>query len=64
MDFTAVRPAVNLDSRLEGLCRRLGRPVMISGALAAEPAAPLVLLGEHATRLPASLLLNFLLQLA
>jgi adenylate cyclase len=35
LDFTAIGPAVNLVSRLEGLCRPLGRPVLISGAVAA-----------------------------
>src|SRR5204863_8948800 len=33
LDFTAIGPAVNLVSRLEGLCRPLGRSVLISGAL-------------------------------
>ncbi|WP_225770647.1 adenylate/guanylate cyclase domain-containing protein [Inquilinus sp. Marseille-Q2685] len=50
LDFTAIGPAVNLVSRLEGLCRPLGRAVLISGALAAETAAPLVSLGEHPLR--------------
>jgi len=47
LDFTAIGPAVNLVSRLEGLCRPLGRSVLISGAVAAETAAPL---GEHLLR--------------
>ncbi|WP_162914976.1 adenylate/guanylate cyclase domain-containing protein, partial [Desertibaculum subflavum] len=50
LDFTAVGPAVNLVSRLEGLCRPLGRSVLISGALAAETAMPLIPLGEHNLR--------------
>jgi class 3 adenylate cyclase len=50
LDFTAIGPAVNLVSRLEGLCRPLGRSVLISGALAAETRAPLLPLGEHALR--------------
>jgi adenylate cyclase len=50
LDFTAIGPAVNLVSRLEGLCRPLGRPVLISGALAAETTTPLVPLGEHVLR--------------
>ncbi|MDX0366218.1 adenylate/guanylate cyclase domain-containing protein [Sinorhizobium meliloti] len=50
LDFTAIGPAVNLVSRLEGLCRPLGRSVLISGALAAETRTPLVPLGEHALR--------------
>ena len=36
LDFTAIGPAVNLVSRLEGLCRPLGRTVLISGAVATE----------------------------
>jgi class 3 adenylate cyclase len=50
LDFTAIGPAVNLVSRLEGLCRPLGRSVLISGAVAAETARPLVPLGEHVLR--------------
>jgi class 3 adenylate cyclase len=50
LDFTAIGPAVNLVSRLEGLCRPLGRAVLISGALAAETTTPLVPLGEHVLR--------------
>jgi adenylate cyclase len=50
LDFTAIGPAVNLVSRLEGLCRPLGRAVLISGAFAAETAATLVPLGTHALR--------------
>src|SRR5262249_7896828 len=50
LDFTAIGPAVNLVSRLEGLCRPLGRTVLISGAVAAETTAPLVPLGEHPLR--------------
>jgi adenylate cyclase len=50
LDFTAIGPAVNLVSRLEGLCRPLGRTVLISGAVAAETTATLVPLGNHALR--------------
>src|SRR6266850_5147504 len=50
LDFTAIGPAVNLVSRLEGLCRPLGREVLVSGAFAAETATPLIPLGEHALR--------------
>ena len=50
LDFTAIGPAVNLVSRLEGLCRPLGRSVLISGAVAAETTTPLLPLGEHALR--------------
>src|SRR4051794_11755518 len=50
LDFTAIGPAVNLVSRLEGLCRPLGRSVLISGAVAAETTTPLAPLGEYALR--------------
>jgi adenylate cyclase len=50
LDFTAIGPAVNLVSRLEGLCRPLGRSVLISGAVAAETTTPLRPLGEHVLR--------------
>jgi class 3 adenylate cyclase len=50
LDFTAIGPAVNLVSRLEGLCRPLGRSVLISGAVAAETTTPLVALGKHMLR--------------
>ena len=50
LDFTAIGSAVNLVSRLEGLCRPLGRTVLISGALAAEIDTPLIALGTHALR--------------
>jgi class 3 adenylate cyclase len=50
LDFTAIGPAVNLVSRLEGLCRPLGRWVLISGAVAAETTTKLVRLGEHVLR--------------
>jgi adenylate cyclase len=50
LDFTAIGPAVNLVSRLEGLCRPLGRTVLISGAVAAETSATLIQLGTHTLR--------------
>ena len=50
LDFTAIGSAVNLVSRLEGLCRPLGKTVLISGALAAETDTPLIALGTHALR--------------
>jgi class 3 adenylate cyclase len=50
LDFTAIGSAVNLVSRLEGLCRPLGKTILISGALAAETDTPLIALGTHALR--------------
>jgi adenylate cyclase len=48
LDFTAIGPAVNLVSRLEGLCRPLDKAVLVSGAFAAESGAMLISLGTHA----------------
>jgi class 3 adenylate cyclase len=50
LDFTAIGPAVNLVSRLEGLCRPLGQTILISGAVAAETSAKLIPLGTHPLR--------------
>jgi class 3 adenylate cyclase len=50
LDFTAIGPAVNLVSRLEGLCRPLRKEVLISGAFAAETTTPLIPLGTHVLR--------------
>jgi class 3 adenylate cyclase len=50
LDFTAIGSAVNLVSRLQGLCRPLGRDVLVTGAVAAETATVLVPLGEHPLR--------------
>jgi adenylate cyclase len=50
LDFTAIGPAVNLVSRLEGLCRPLGKTVLVSGTLALESGMPLIPLGTHALR--------------
>jgi adenylate cyclase len=50
LDFTAIGPAVNLVTRPEGLCRPLGKTVLVSGALAAEADAPVIALGRHELR--------------
>jgi adenylate cyclase len=50
LDFTAIGPAVNLVSRLEGLCRPLQQTILVSGAVAAATKAPLIALGVHALR--------------
>jgi adenylate cyclase len=50
LDFTAIGPAVNLVSRLEGLCRPLEKTVLVSGAFAAQTKAPLIPLGTHVLR--------------
>jgi class 3 adenylate cyclase len=50
LDFTAIGPAVNLASRIEELCRRLGCPVLISEAVATQCSEPLAPLGRHTVR--------------
>jgi class 3 adenylate cyclase len=50
LDFTAIGAAVNLVSRLEGLCRPLDKAVLVSGTFAAEAGASLIPLGTHELR--------------
>jgi adenylate cyclase len=50
LDFTAIGSAVNLVSRLEGLCRPLDKVVLVSDTFAAETGASLIPLGTHALR--------------
>src|SRR6185436_3310140 len=50
LDFTAIGPAVNLVSRLEGLCRPLDKAVLVSGTFAAEATMSLIPLGTHELR--------------
>ncbi|HTB01318.1 MAG TPA: adenylate/guanylate cyclase domain-containing protein [Bradyrhizobium sp.] len=50
LDFTAIGAAVNLVSRLEGLCRPLGKVVLVSGTFAAETSASLIPQGTHVLR--------------
>ncbi len=51
LDFTVIGPAVNAVSRVEGLCKELGEPVLLSGPVAAGlPERALRPLGDHALR--------------
>jgi adenylate cyclase len=47
LDFTVIGPAVNLVSRLEALCKRLDRSVLISAEFAAACAEPLEPIGSY-----------------
>jgi class 3 adenylate cyclase len=50
VDFTAIGPAVNITSRIEGLCRQLQSPVLISEAVAAQCGEMLKPMGRHSIR--------------
>jgi adenylate cyclase len=50
LDFTAIGPAVNVASRIEGLCRELSLPVLISESVASRCGSPLHAVGSHSIR--------------
>jgi adenylate cyclase len=50
LDFTVIGPAVNLVTRIESLCRGLGRPLLASARFASPCGSRLVSLGRHALK--------------
>lgn len=50
LDFTAIGRDVNILSRLELLCKKVGRPLLMTDAFAAEVAEPVVELGHFELR--------------
>jgi class 3 adenylate cyclase len=50
LDFTAIGPAVNLTSRIERQCRRLGCSVLVSDAVSSQCSELLAPLGRHSMR--------------
>ncbi|WP_170479395.1 adenylate/guanylate cyclase domain-containing protein [Ruegeria arenilitoris] len=47
LDFTTIGPAVNQVNRLEGLCKSLETPLVLSSEFAADVSVPLQPLGHH-----------------
>ncbi|MFZ9888749.1 MAG: adenylate/guanylate cyclase domain-containing protein, partial [Myxococcota bacterium] len=50
LDFTVLGPAVNVASRIEGLCGRLGQSLLVSDAVARHAGGVFLDLGEHALK--------------
>jgi adenylate cyclase len=50
LDFTVIGPAVNLVTRIEGLCPVLGQPLLASARFASPCGSKLVSLGRHPLR--------------
>jgi adenylate cyclase len=50
LDFTVIGPAVNMVSRLEGLCGALSRPILVSNDFSERYGLELEDMGEHALK--------------
>ncbi len=50
LDFTVIGSAVNQTARIEDLCKTLGKPILISSAVAGATPGELVSLGHHRLR--------------
>jgi adenylate cyclase len=50
LDFTAIGRDINILSRLELLCKDVGRPLLMTGAFAADVAAPVFEIGHFELR--------------
>ena len=50
LDFTVIGPAVNEASRMEALCKELGREVLLSQSIAQRCGHPVLSLGPHELR--------------
>jgi adenylate cyclase len=50
LDFTVIGPAVNLVSRVEGLCKELDRSILTTAAFAEHLPSEFVPIGRHVVR--------------
>jgi adenylate cyclase len=50
LDFTVIGTAVNVVTRIAGLCAQLNQELLLSKAFAGHAGAPLISLGAHALK--------------